>query len=178
MIGRWGRIPAGTLADILAPAFAFAMSVVRIGCLLAGCCSGRPTSLPWAIRFPAHSLPWAAEVHAGLLSIDSSQSLPVHPLQIYFGLLSLGLGIFCLWFARRKAYEGQVFLVYVTAYGFGQFFLEFLRFGPLPHVQYMALAIALVSGSVLLWHTKSIRSAQNLLHQPTFRRTHNSKVPN
>jgi phosphatidylglycerol:prolipoprotein diacylglycerol transferase len=149
VLGRWGRIPIGQLADVIAPAFGFAMSVTRIGCLLAGCCAGKPSDVIWAIRFPAHSLVWGAQVRAGLIGADAATSLPVHPLQIYFGALALGVGIFALWFERRKAYDGQVFLAYVTLYGIGQFLLEFLRFGPLPHVQFMALVLALVAAAVL-----------------------------
>ena len=155
-IGHWSRIRAATLADIIAPAFGFAMSVVRIGCLLAGCCSGSPSSLPWAIRFPAHSIVWGAQVRSGILTTDAVETLPVHPLQIYFGLFSLSLGVFCLWFEHHKKYDGQVFLAYVTLYGLGQFLLEFLRFAPLPYVQYMALAIALAAGSILMGKASAV----------------------
>jgi phosphatidylglycerol:prolipoprotein diacylglycerol transferase len=150
ILRRWGSMPPWQLADIIAPAFGFAMATVRIGCLLAGCCAGTVCTLPWAIRFPGHSLVSAAQVRAGILASTASASLPVHPLQVYFAFLGFGLGCFCLWFQRRKAYDGQVFLIYVTAYGIGQFLLEFLRFGPLPHVQYMALAVALAAGAALV----------------------------
>lgn len=152
-LGRWTRFSAGALADVIAPCFGFAMSVARIGCLLAGCCSGTVTTVPWAIRFPAHSQPWTVHVAAGILAPTASETLPVHPLQLYFALLALALGCFCLWFERRKAYDGQVFLAYVTLYGIGQFLLEFLRFTPLPHVQYMAVTIALVAGVLFLART-------------------------
>lgn len=154
LVGRRGsRISPGMLADIIAPAFGFAMSIVRIGCLLAGCCSGTVTALPWAIKFPAHSQPWTAQVHAGILSSTEAASLPVHPLQVYFGLLAFSLGCFCVWFDRHKAYDGQVFLIYISVYGTGQFLLEFLRFSPLPHVQYMTLAVAIAAGAVLVAST-------------------------
>ena len=153
-LGRWTSISPGALADVITPSFGFALSIVRIGCLLAGCCSGVPSALPWTIQFPAHSLPWTAHVHAGLLSPAEPASLWVHPLQVYFGLLALALACFCLWFERRKSYDGQVFLIYVSAYGFGQFLLEFLRFTPLPHVQYMALAAGFTATATLLWKTQ------------------------
>jgi phosphatidylglycerol:prolipoprotein diacylglycerol transferase len=148
-LGRWGRISAGVLADVIAPSFGFAMAIVRVGCLLAGCCGGRPSALPWAIAFPVHSQLWWAQVHAGVLPRTAAATLPVHPLQVYFALLALGLGCLALRLQRRKRYDGQVFLIYMAAYGTGQFVLEFVRFTPLPHVQYMALAVALGAGTLL-----------------------------
>lgn len=150
-LGRWTRFSPGALADVITPSFGFALSVVRIGCLLGGCCSGTPSALPWAIEFPAYSLLWNAQVRAGILPATAAATLPVHPLQVYFGVFALSLACFCLWLERRKAYDGQVFLIYVTVYGTGQFLLEFLRFSPLPHVQYAALLAALVAGAVLIW---------------------------
>ena len=143
-------ITPGKLADIVAPSFAFSLVVMRIGCILTGCCAGRVCSLPWAIQFPRESQVWHAHVHAGLLSIEAPLSLPVHPLQVYFGMLAFALGCFCLWLQKHKTYDGQVLLVFLTVYGLGQFLLEFLRFGPLPHVQYLSLAIAMAAAGVLV----------------------------
>src|SRR5215813_8931930 len=78
--------PIPVLADAIAPAIALAMAVVRVGCLLQGCCFGSVTSLPWGIRFPANSPAWNAHLERGWIGLDSAASLPVHPLQVYFGL--------------------------------------------------------------------------------------------
>src|SRR5262249_42188014 len=53
-IGRYGNgeLSPATLGDIAAPSVAFASVVIRIGCFLSGCCFGRVSTLPWAIRFP------------------------------------------------------------------------------------------------------------------------------
>ncbi|MBX3023521.1 prolipoprotein diacylglyceryl transferase [bacterium] len=149
-LGRWGRISAGALADVIAPSFGFSMAIARIGCLLAGCCAGHPSTLPWAIAFPARSQLWWAQVRADLVPRTATATLPVHPLQVYFALLALGLGCLALWLQRHKRYDGQVFLLYMAAYGTGQFLLEFLRFTPLPHVQYMALVVALGAAALLV----------------------------
>ncbi len=42
-------------ADFFAPILALGYGVGRIGCLLAGCCYGKPCHLPWAITF---HYPW------------------------------------------------------------------------------------------------------------------------
>ncbi len=156
----WRRqtLSTGLLADIMAPAFGFAMAAVRVGCLLAGCCSGTVSMLPWTIQFPAQSQVWHSHVAAGLLSPAASWSVPIHPLQVYFALSALALGTFALWFQRHKRYDGEVFLCYAAGYGLTQFGLEFWRFSPLPYVQWTALAIGLGCMAVF------VRLAVNQVH--------------
>ncbi len=40
---RWKKMPLWKVADVLAPSFALGNVFGRIGCLLNGCCYGRPT---------------------------------------------------------------------------------------------------------------------------------------
>jgi prolipoprotein diacylglyceryltransferase len=152
LLGRLGKltVSSGMLVDMIAAGLAFGLVVVRIGCLLAGCCSGAVSHVPWAIRFPSGSQLWHAQVEAGIVSATAVSSLPVHPLQIYFALLSLCAGVVVVWMMQHRAYEGQAFLVYAALYGFGQYTLEFLRFGPLPHLQYSSFAIAMAATGALL----------------------------
>ncbi|MBU6402339.1 MAG: prolipoprotein diacylglyceryl transferase, partial [Verrucomicrobia bacterium] len=49
---RSRRLNLWKLADTLAPSIALGHAFGRIGCLMNGCCYGRPTHLPWAICFP------------------------------------------------------------------------------------------------------------------------------
>src|SRR5437016_6206665 len=49
LLVRRYRLPAWTTADMIAPGIALGHIIGRLGCLLAGCCYGRPTDLPWAI---------------------------------------------------------------------------------------------------------------------------------
>jgi phosphatidylglycerol:prolipoprotein diacylglycerol transferase len=97
-----------------------------------------------------------AQKRAGLVAAGAAESLPVHPLQVYFAIMSLTLGCFCLWLQRHKAFDGQVFLVYVASYGLGQFLLEFVRAGPLPHIQCAALLAALIGGAILLLKSREL----------------------
>lgn len=143
-------ISTGKMMDLITASFAFALVVVRVGCFLAGCCAGTVSSVPWAIQFPSRSQVWFAHLNAALIDATAPHSLAVHPLQLYFGALSLVLGLCCLWLEPRKHYDGQVFLVFVATYGAGQFLLEFLRARPLPHVQYLCGALALVAVTILL----------------------------
>ena len=83
----WKKLPLWRLADILAPSIALGYVFGRFGCLMNGCCYGRPTTMPWGIRFPA-----GHETYPNF----------VHPTQIYDSLLNLGLYLFLAWLYRRK----------------------------------------------------------------------------
>lgn len=141
------------LADSVAPAAAFAMATMRLGCLAAGCCFGIVTDLPWGLQFPMGSL--AANLHStmGWLSQHATASLPVHPLQIYFLLLSAGTGVFLLRLERRARYAGEIALAFLAVHETGKFFLEFLRAPgltpPTASVQVFSLVVALLAITTL-----------------------------
>src|SRR5512141_160462 len=48
---RRHHMPLWTTTDCFAPGIALGHVIGRMGCLLAGCCYGRPTDVPWAITF-------------------------------------------------------------------------------------------------------------------------------
>jgi len=152
ILGRsLGRgIPLRLWGDLMVPGAAFAISFLRIDCLLAGCCAGSTSQLPWAMTFPAGSRPWYEQLQAGVLSPGAVASLPVHPLQIYFLLLSLALGLFALWWLPRKSYDGQVVLFFLALHEGGKFLLEFLRYPPLPAIQIASLAVSLTATLALV----------------------------
>ncbi len=121
------EVPLGRLADCVAASTSLAMAVFRVGCFGIGCCFGIPTDLPWAITFPPNSLPSQIQAKIGLLSSSGLPSVPVHPLQVYLFVLSLGVGLWLLWFQRREHYDGQVFLAFLAIHESGKFALEWLR---------------------------------------------------
>jgi phosphatidylglycerol:prolipoprotein diacylglycerol transferase len=50
LLGSWAlSIPAGALFDVSAPGLLLGMAVGRLGCLLGGCCAGRPTRSRWGL---------------------------------------------------------------------------------------------------------------------------------
>src|SRR5207244_566989 len=91
LYARLKKLPLWKGADILAPSIALGYVFGRIGCLMNGCCYGRPCDLPWAIHFPANSPPFKDQSSDGLLGPDATRSLGVHPTQVYESLLNLGL---------------------------------------------------------------------------------------
>ena len=63
--------------DLIAVSVPIPWALAKVGCLLNGCCHGRPCSLPWAITFPegagtAHGL-CAARTGSRLLDYDRGQ---------------------------------------------------------------------------------------------------------
>ena len=103
------------LVDILIVPMALAHAFGRLGCLAAGCCFGKPTSLPWGIVFPPHSIPQSEQAFAHMVS-PLHPSLPVHPTQLYEATAEFLLFLLLVWWRPRKRYHGQLFLLWLSAY--------------------------------------------------------------
>lgn len=58
------KLPIRRYLDILAIGLMLALAFGRIGCFLNGCCFGKPTDLPWAVRFPYGSFAYISQVNA------------------------------------------------------------------------------------------------------------------
>jgi len=113
--------------DTLAVALPLAMAISRIGCLMAGCCFGTPTNLPWAVHYDAAS--WAYQVHLsqGLIHLHDETSLAVHPAQLYQVIGCLIIAFF-VWSTRKQWKSGgSLFLFSVLCYAVLRFFIEFVR---------------------------------------------------
>ena len=66
-------LPLLPTADFLIVGLPLGHALGRVGCFLAGCCFGKPTSLPWGVTFTdPHSL--VAREYLGV---------PLHPTQLY-----------------------------------------------------------------------------------------------
>lgn len=125
---RRDRFPFWKAADMAAFAVPVGLAFGRMGCLLAGCCFGAPTSLPWGLSFPPRSPASEAQAKAHLLETMRMWSLPVHPTQIYESAASLAVAAVCLfWVHPRKRYDGQVFVAFLVLYAVARFLVEILR---------------------------------------------------
>ena len=56
-----------------------------------------------------------------------NSSFPVHPTQLYESLVGLGLLMLLLWQRKSTRFRGQIFFLFVFAYGFLRFLLELWR---------------------------------------------------
>jgi phosphatidylglycerol:prolipoprotein diacylglycerol transferase len=125
---NWKKLPFWKTADVLAPSIALGSTFGRAGCLLNGCCYGQPTHVPWAIQFPNGSYAWAQQFQQELPGVGpATPSLPVHPTEIYSGLLNFALYLFLAWLFRRKKFDGQIFSTYLLCYAITRSFVEYFR---------------------------------------------------
>jgi phosphatidylglycerol:prolipoprotein diacylglycerol transferase len=108
-------------ADALAPGVVLGQAIGRLGCFAAGCCWGKPTSLPWAVTF--------TDVYASR-AVGTPMDTPLHPSQLYESGAAFLIFAFLLWLLPRKRFNGQVTLAYVALYSAVRFGLEFLRGDP------------------------------------------------
>jgi phosphatidylglycerol---prolipoprotein diacylglyceryl transferase len=108
-------------ADALAPGVVLGQAIGRLGCFAAGCCWGKPTSLPWAVTF--------TDVYASR-AVGTPMDTPLHPSQLYESGAAFLIFAFLLWLLPRKRFDGQVTLAYVGLYSAVRFGLEFLRGDP------------------------------------------------
>jgi phosphatidylglycerol:prolipoprotein diacylglycerol transferase len=119
--------------DTLSSTLGLGVFVVRWNCFLYGCCFGLPSSLPWAISFPRGSPAYNTHLLRGYIQPEARVSLPVHPLQIYFGLNGLFLFVLTslLWQKLRDK-PGTTFCLFWLGYCITTFGLEFFRESPSP----------------------------------------------
>jgi phosphatidylglycerol:prolipoprotein diacylglycerol transferase len=112
------KLPSWKVADITAPGIALGQSIGRLGCLSAGCCFGKPTSMPWGITFTDT---YSYE------NVGVPLNVPLHPTQIYESLGTFLLFLFLMWRLGRKHFTGQIILEYLMLYAGLRFIIEFFR---------------------------------------------------
>jgi phosphatidylglycerol:prolipoprotein diacylglycerol transferase len=106
-------------ADLFAPGIALGHVVGRLGCLMAGCCYGTPTNVPWAITF---TNPLAAS------NVGTPLGVPLHPTQLYDAGAELLIMIVLLVTERRgRPFEGRTFWLYMLLYGISRYIVEIFR---------------------------------------------------
>lgn len=113
--GRWRRVPFLQFVDIAAPATALGIAIGRVGCFFAGCCWGRPSSVPWAVTFTNPE------------AFTSARNVPLHPTQLYEAFGAFLIYVYLNWRFRERRYEGQIFLEGLTIYAVLRFLIEIFR---------------------------------------------------
>ena len=117
---RHYQLPWWKTADACAPGIAVGNFFGRQGCFAAGCCWGKPTSLPWGVKF--------SELGHEITGVPIDQYL--HPTQLYESFAMLLVFFFLLWLHKRKRFSGQVILAYALLYSIVRFTIEFVRDDP------------------------------------------------
>ncbi len=119
LMRRW-KLPWWKTADACAPGIALGNVLGRQGCFSAGCCWGKPTNLPWGVRF--------TELGHEVTGVPIDAKL--HPTQLYESFAMLIVFFFLLWLHKRKKFSGQVILAYALIYATVRFLIEFVRDDP------------------------------------------------
>jgi phosphatidylglycerol:prolipoprotein diacylglycerol transferase len=142
-------LPLWTTCDVFAPGIALGHVVGRLGCLFAGCCYGKPTSVPWAITFTD---PFAAT------NVGTPLNVPLHPTQIYeAGAEALILLVLLGTESRGRPYPGRTFWLYILLYSISRYVIEIYRGDPRGAIgvfstsQFISLLLAPLAIGMLLY---------------------------
>ncbi len=118
---RRRKLEALKAADLFAPALALGHAFGRIGCFMAGCCYGSPTTCPISVTFTNP----ASEINPAYLGV------PLHPTQLYEAagnfIIFLLLNAALRRSLAKKLPGGAVTLLYAALYSALRFSVEFLR---------------------------------------------------
>jgi phosphatidylglycerol:prolipoprotein diacylglycerol transferase len=142
-------LPLWTTCDVFAPGIALGHVVGRLGCLFAGCCYGKPTSVPWAITFTD---PFAAT------NVGTPLNVPLHPTQLYEAGAEALILLLLLGTERRgRPYPGRTFWLYILLYSISRYVIEIYRGDPRGTIgifstsQFISLLLAPLAIGMLLY---------------------------
>jgi len=147
---RASRLPMLKIFDVYAPGIALAQSVGRLGCFAAGCDYGKATTSFLGVTFTST---FAHDLTGVPLGVR------IYPTQIIESLATFIIFGILLWRYRRKAYHGQIFVIYLTLYAVARFFIEFLRgdedrgfvFNHLLSTSQFVAILALIAAAGMVW---------------------------
>ena len=141
------KLPATRYLDIGALVAPIIIFFVRVGCLMTGCCYGKPTDSFLGIRF----------TDPGSTAYVYYPGIALYPTQI-FNMINacIMFGVLYLVYKKRSFY-GQVGAAFLIYYGVTRFIIEFFRgdedrglyFGGMISTGQIVMTIALTAGIVL-----------------------------
>lgn len=157
LTGFWAtrrlKLPYLGTADYLGVMLPLGHWLGRLGCLGAGCCYGKPTTLPWGVSLGASSYSSTPRHLWGM---------PLHPTQLYEAAADILMALFllCCMLPRAKnkmLAPGTVFLSYAMLYSAARFAVEFFRgddrgwtMGALSISQWISVAVFLGAAVVMV----------------------------
>jgi phosphatidylglycerol---prolipoprotein diacylglyceryl transferase len=142
-------LPLWTTCDVFAPGIALGHVVGRFGCFFAGCCFGKPTTMPWGIVFTD---PFAAA------NVGTPLGVHLHPTQLYeAGAELLILGVLLFAERKRERFAGFTFWLYILLYAISRYIIEIFRgdergtVGIFSTSQFISLILAPLAVAMLLY---------------------------
>src|SRR6267143_4500654 len=133
------NLPWWKTADACAPGIAVGNFFGRLGCFSAGCCWGKPTTLPWGVKF--------TELGHEITGVPVD--VPLHPTQLYESFSMLIVFFFLLWLHKRRRFNGQVILFYALLYSTVRFAIEFVRDDPRGDILGLTTATGLSTSQII-----------------------------
>jgi len=105
-------------ADFVATAIPFLILFIRIGCLGAGCCYGKPTDFFIHLVFDHHPASDAGSKFPGIA---------LHATQVYDMINAVIIFLTLQWRYTRKKFDGEIALLLFIMYSFIRGLIEFMR---------------------------------------------------
>lgn len=160
------RLPLtlGAGLDLWTPPLLAVLAIVRVGCLLQGCCYGI-VSHTLGLRFAEGSIAYNAQVASGLIE-RGGEMVPVVPAQLVEAVFLLGL---LLWsFRMLHAGRRRVFVPAMVAYSTLRIAIEVVRadpvrnsFGPFSTSQWVALGV-IAAAALVRYAERARRRAESV----------------
>jgi len=159
IISRLVGISPWRLGDNLAPGLGVGLILMRVGCLLNGCCFGLPTDLPWAISYPFGSLAhkhYLSIADQGSISLFALVSSPgLHPTQIY-EMIGAILAVLASYMIMKRDYpDGSAILAAAGIFTLTRLINHFFRVHPetnqVPYLFYPAVYIIILMFLIYLF---------------------------
>lgn len=144
---RWRKLNYWQMADLMSPYLILGYAIVRIGCLLSGCCYGKVSGVYWAVVIPR---------------VDS---LFRHPVQLYASFGAFLIFAFLKIIEPIRPFPGFNLVALGSLYGVLRFSTEFFREGTalwlgLTGAQWFSLFLAVISTTMIYYLTKRAKSAK------------------
>jgi len=153
------KLPVYQMLDIMAVVTCLVHLFGRVGCFMAGCCYGKPTTGAFGVVF--------TDPHCQARPLGT----PLYPTQLLEAGYIFVVMVFLLLLRARKEFHGQLFVLYLMLYAVGRFVLEYFRGdgsrgfvmeGYLSHSQFIALTLL----GVAAWFYVRWRQSNRIIRKP------------
>ncbi len=166
---KWRKVNVLNMFDLGALAFPIGQAVGRFGNFMNQEAFGSNTTLPWGM--------YSNETYQYLSSVQSSletqgvtvdPSLPVHPCFLYESLWCIIGFVLLHYLSKKRRFYGQTLLQYIVWYGFGRFFIEWVRtdslmIGPFKISQVIAVVCVLIGTTLLIVIGKKTKDKSQII---------------
>ena len=148
------REPIASYLDVMALGYGTFLVVVRLGCLMAGCCHGRPHT--WGVSYGKRHVE-----HGFKSSFVGVRLLPIQLIESTYVLIIVLVGVTIL---LRGSMPGEALALYVVLYSTGRFAFEFFRgdanrpyFAGFSEPQWISMGLVSAAAAAALWYGLELR---------------------